>query len=111
MGEGPGAPQLTGSLSLLILASSINPMGARGRRREATSQGFQVARWDKGGASCLWMNFDPRNRELSETGGHLRIVDAAVVEDKAGAGEGHARLLRLELQLDNVVVPCGQSRP
>lgn len=39
--------------------------------------------------------------------GHLRIVDAAVVEDKAGAGKGHARLLRLELQLDDMVVPCG----
>lgn len=38
--------------------------------------------------------------------GHLRVVDAAVVEDKAGAGKGHARLLGLELQLDNVVVPC-----
>ena len=70
-----------------------------------------MVRWNKGGASYLWMSFDPRNRELSETGGHLRIVDAAVVEDKASAGEGHACLLRLELQLDNVVVPCGQSRP
>lgn len=39
--------------------------------------------------------------------GHLRIVDAAVVEDKAGAGKGHACLLRLELQLDDMVVPCG----
>lgn len=33
-------------------------------------------------------------------------MDAAVIEDKAGAGKGHARLLGLELQLDNVVVPC-----
>ena len=70
---------------------------------------LQMVIWNKGGASSLWMSFDPRNRELSETGGHLRSVDTAVVEDKAGAGEGHACLLRLELQLDNVVVPCGQS--
>ena len=67
-----------------------------------------MVRGNKGGA-C--MSFDPRNRELSETGGHLRIMDAAVVEDKASAGEGHACLLRLELQLDNVVVPCRQSQP
>lgn len=53
------------------------------------------------------MNLDPRNRQLSEAGGHLRIVDTAVVKDKAGAGKGHARLLRLELQLDDMVVPCG----
>lgn len=54
-----------------------------------------------------WMITDPRNRELSEAGRHLRIVDAAVVEDKAGAGKGHARLLGLELQLDDMVVPWG----
>lgn len=57
------------------------------------------------------MNFDPRNRELNEAGGHLRIMDAAVVEDETGAGKGHACLLGLELQLDDVVVPCGQSQP
>lgn len=53
------------------------------------------------------MNLDPRNREWSGAGGHLRIVDTAVVKDKAGAGKGHACLLRLELQLDDMVVPCG----
>lgn len=41
---------------------------------------------------------------------HLRIVNAAVVEDKAGAGKGHARFLRLELQLDDMVVPCREVR-
>lgn len=36
-------------------------------------------------------------------------MNAAVVEDKAGAGKGHARFLRLELQLDDMVVPCREE--
>lgn len=36
--------------------------------------------------------------------GHLRVVDTAVVEDKTGAGESHTGLLRLQLQLDNMMV-------
>lgn len=35
---------------------------------------------------------------------NIRVVDAAVVEDEAGAGKGHTRFLGLELKLDNVMV-------
>lgn len=38
---------------------------------------------------------------------NVRVVDAAVVEDKAGAGKGHPRFLGLELKLDNVMVTWG----
>lgn len=37
---------------------------------------------------------------------NLRVVDAAVVEDKAGASESHARLLGFELELHDVMVSC-----
>lgn len=41
---------------------------------------------------------------------HIRVVDAAVVEDEAGAGKGHTRFLGLELELDNVMVSWGKNR-
>lgn len=41
---------------------------------------------------------------------NIRVVDAAVVEDEAGAGKGHPRFLGLELQLDNVMVTWGKNR-
>lgn len=41
---------------------------------------------------------------------NIRVVDAAVVEDEAGAGKGHTRFLGLELKLDNVMVSWGKNR-
>lgn len=35
---------------------------------------------------------------------NVRVVDAAVVEDEAGAGKGHPCFLGLQLELDNVMV-------
>lgn len=41
---------------------------------------------------------------------NIRVVDAAVVEDEAGAGKGHTRFLGLELKLDNVMVSWGKKK-
>lgn len=41
---------------------------------------------------------------------NVRVVDAAVVEDKAGTGKGHPRFLGLELKLDNVMVTWGRKK-
>lgn len=39
-------------------------------------------------------------------GGNLRLVDAAVVEDKVDAGEPFARLLRFQIKLHHTFVTC-----
>lgn len=36
----------------------------------------------------------------------LRLVHAAVVEDKAGVGESQARLLGLQVELHDLMVAC-----
>lgn len=40
---------------------------------------------------------------------NIRVVDAAVVEDEAGAGKGHPCFLGLQLELDNVMVTWGKE--
>lgn len=39
-------------------------------------------------------------------GGNLRLVDAAVVEDKVDTGEPFARLLRFQIKLHHTFVTC-----
>lgn len=51
----------------------------------------------------LWQIQDWDRKQISKEL-DVRIVDTAVVEDKAGASKGHARFLGLELELDYVMV-------
>lgn len=57
----------------------------------------------------LWQIRGWNGKEVSKEM-NVRVVDAAVVEDEAGAGKGHTRFLGLELKLDNVMVSWGKNR-
>lgn len=52
------------------------------------------------------------NRENSakEVNTDLRLVHATVVEDKAGVCKSQAGLLRLQIELHDLVVTCGKCR-
>lgn len=48
----------------------------------------------------------PPSRARKQTDGNLRLVDAAVVEDKIHAGELFSRLLGFEVELHHPFVTC-----
>lgn len=51
----------------------------------------------------LWQTQGWDRKQVSKET-NVRVVDAAVVEDEAGAGKGHTRFLGLELELNDVMV-------
>lgn len=94
----------TGAHFCLFLLSSVQERGPSSRLRKPLWKLPYNESWkSQWGLLISAWTLTPVTKRRGKPG-HLRVVDTAVVEDKAGAGEGHAGLLRLELQLDNMMV-------